>query len=122
VSVDISSKNQNTPPSPKSSPILRTNIFVAKPDFKPIAEHPAPRNSTKHFPEMRICPVSSLLEIAQAADLLPIEQKRKLIAFLLTRLHAANDELPPVRDIPKKTLEAWVADDEKGFRKFLARS
>ena len=71
---------------------------------------------------MRFFPMSSLLEIAQAANLLPIEQKRELFAFLLTRLHAANDELPPVRDIPKETLDAWVADDEKGFRKFLAGS
>jgi hypothetical protein len=31
-----------------------------------------------------------------------------------------GDELPPVRDIPKATIDKWVADDEEGYRKFLA--
>jgi hypothetical protein len=66
--------------------------------------------------------VSSLLEIEQAADVLPIEQKKELVAFLLTRLRGENEELPPVRDIPKETIDAWVADDEEGYRKFLAGS
>ena len=64
--------------------------------------------------------MSSLLEIEQAADVLPVEQKKELVAFLLTRLRAADDELPPVRDIPKKTIDRWVADDEEGYKKFLA--
>jgi hypothetical protein len=66
--------------------------------------------------------MSSLLEIEQAADVLPIEQKKELVAFLLTRLRGENEELPPVRDIPKETIDAWVADDEEGYRKFLAGS
>jgi hypothetical protein len=66
--------------------------------------------------------VSSLLEIEQAADVLPIEQKKELVAFLLTRLRGENEELPPLRDIPKETIDAWVADDEEGYRKFLAGS
>jgi hypothetical protein len=28
--------------------------------------------------------------------------------------------LPPPRDIPKATIEQWVAEDEDGFRKFKA--
>ncbi len=47
--------------------------------------------------------MSSLLEIEQAADVLPVEQKKELVAFLLTRLRAADEDLPPVRDIPKET-------------------
>ncbi len=66
--------------------------------------------------------MSSLLEIEQAADVLPIEQKKELVAFLLTRLRGENEELPPLRDIPKETIDAWVADDEEGYRKFLAGS
>jgi hypothetical protein len=66
--------------------------------------------------------VSSLLEIEQAADVLPIEQKKELVAFLLTRLRGEKEDLPPVRDIPKETIDAWVADDEEGYRKFLAGS
>jgi hypothetical protein len=64
--------------------------------------------------------MSSLLEIEQAADVLPVEQKKELVAFLLTRLRAADDDLPPVRDIPKETIDRWVADDEEDYKKFLA--
>jgi hypothetical protein len=64
--------------------------------------------------------MSSLLEIEEAADVLPIEEKKELVAFLLTRLRGVNDELPPVRDIPKETIDRWVADDEEGYRNFLA--
>jgi hypothetical protein len=64
--------------------------------------------------------MSSLLEIEEAADVLPIEEKKELVAFLLTRLRGAGDELPHVRDIPKEIIDRWVADDEEGYRKFLA--
>ena len=64
--------------------------------------------------------MSSLLEIEEAADVLPIEEKKELVAFLLTRLRGVGAELPPVRDIPKETIDRWVADDEEGYRKFLA--
>lgn len=64
--------------------------------------------------------MSSLLEIEEAADVLPVEEKKELVAFLLTRLRGVNDELPPVRDIPKETIDRWVADDEEGYREFLA--
>jgi hypothetical protein len=50
--------------------------------------------------------VASLLEIKQAADVLPIEQKKELVAFLQTRLSGENEELPPLRDIPKETTVA----------------
>jgi hypothetical protein len=64
--------------------------------------------------------MSSLLEIEEAADVLPIEEKKELVAFLLTRLRCVGDELPPVRDIPKATFDKWVTKDEEGYRKFLA--
>jgi hypothetical protein len=64
--------------------------------------------------------MSSLLEIEEAADVLPIEEKKELVAFLLTRLRGVGDALPPVRDIPKTTIEKWVAEDEEGYRKFVA--
>jgi hypothetical protein len=64
--------------------------------------------------------MSSLLEIEEAADVLPIEEKKELVAFLLTRLRGGGDELPPVRDISKETIDRWVADDEKGYKRFLA--
>ena len=61
----------------------------------------------------------SLLEIQKAADALSIEEKRKLIIFLLKRLRGIQGELPPVRDIPKETIEKWIEDDEAGYQKFL---
>jgi hypothetical protein len=64
----------------------------------------------------------SLLEIEEAADVLPVEEKKELVAFLLTRLRGSEAELPPVSDIPKETIDRWVADDEEGYRKFLAGS
>ena len=61
----------------------------------------------------------TLLEIQKAADALSIEEKRKLIIFLLKRLRGIQGELPPVRDIPKETIEKWIEDDEAGYQKFL---
>ena len=62
----------------------------------------------------------ALLDIQKAAEGLPIEEKRDLMIFLLRSLHGHQVELPPVRDIPKATINKWVADDEEGYRKFLA--
>jgi hypothetical protein len=64
--------------------------------------------------------VSTLAEIKQAAEVLPVEQKQRLVAFLLTGLRKDGAPLPPPRDIPKATIEQWVAEDEEGFRKFKA--
>jgi hypothetical protein len=55
----------------------------------------------------------TLLEIQKAAEGLPIEEKRDLMIFLLRSLHGHQVELPPVRDIPKATINKWVADDEE---------
>jgi hypothetical protein len=64
----------------------------------------------------------SLWKIQQAADALPAEQKKELVAFLWSHLRGSAAELPPARDIPISTIQAWVADDEEGYRKFLAGS
>jgi len=61
----------------------------------------------------------TLLEMQKAADALSIEEKRKLIIFLLKRLWGIQGALPPVRDIPKETIEKWIEDDEAGYQKFL---
>ena len=62
----------------------------------------------------------TLLEIQKAADALSMEEKRELIIFLLRSLRDHQVELPPVRDIPKATIDKWIADDEEGYRNFLA--
>jgi hypothetical protein len=61
----------------------------------------------------------TLLEIQKAADALSIEGKEELMIFLLRRLRENQVELPPVRDIPNETIEAWIEDDELGYRNFL---
>ena len=61
----------------------------------------------------------TLLEIQKAAESLSIEEKRHLIIFLLRRLRNNQVELPPVRDIPKKTIEKWIEDDESCYSNFL---
>ena len=61
----------------------------------------------------------TLLEIQKAADALSIEEKRHLMIFLLRRLRNNQVELPPVRDIPKETIEKWIEDDESGYKNFL---
>ncbi len=60
------------------------------------------------------------MEIEEAADVLPIEEKKEIVAFLLNCLRGVGDELPPIRDILQETIDKWVADDEEGYRKFLA--
>ena len=65
-------------------------------------------------------PMSTLAEIEQAAEVLPVEQKQRLLFSLLTGLRKGGAQLPPPRDIPKATIEQWVAEDEEGFRKFKA--
>ena len=65
-------------------------------------------------------PMSTLAEIEQAAEVLPVEQKQRLLFSLLTGLRKGGAQLPPPRDIPKATIERWVAEDEEGFRKFKA--
>lgn len=64
--------------------------------------------------------MSTLAEIEEAAGVLPVEQKQRLVAFLLTGLRKDGAKLPPPRDISKATIEQWVAEDEEGFRKFKA--
>ena len=65
-------------------------------------------------------PMSTLAEIEQAAEVLPVEEKQRLLASLLIGLRKGGAQLPPPRDIPKATIEQWVAEDEAGFRKFKA--
>jgi hypothetical protein len=61
----------------------------------------------------------TLLEIEKAADALSIEEKREVIIFLLKRLRGHENGWPPVRDIPKETIEKWIEEDEAGYQKFL---
>ena len=64
--------------------------------------------------------MSTLAEIEAAADALPAEQKQELLLFLAARLRAGTGELPPPREFSREQIEQWIADDEAGYRRFLA--
>ena len=64
--------------------------------------------------------MSTLAEIEAAADALPAEEKQELILFLAARLRAGAEELPPPREFSREQIEQWIADDEAGYRCFLA--
>lgn len=62
--------------------------------------------------------MSTLSEIEAAADQLPPEQQQELLLFLGARLHPAGGHVPPPRDIPLEQIQAWIAEDEAGYRRF----
>ncbi len=61
--------------------------------------------------------MSTLAEIEAAADSLPPEQKQELFLFLAARLRGGG-QLPPPREFSPEQIEAWIADDEEGMRRF----
>ncbi len=64
--------------------------------------------------------MSTLTEIEAAADALSPEQKQELFLFLAARLRAGSTQLPAPREINREQIEAWIADDEEGMRRFRA--
>jgi hypothetical protein len=63
--------------------------------------------------------MSTIDEIEAAIDSLPSEQKQELFLFLAARLRGAG-QLPPPREFNREQIEAWIADDEEGMRRFRA--
>ena len=64
--------------------------------------------------------MSTLTEIEAAADQLRPEEKQELILFLATRLRASGAELPLPRSFSKEQIQLWIAEDEEGYRRFVA--
>jgi hypothetical protein len=64
--------------------------------------------------------MSTLAEIEAAADELRPEEKQELILFLSTRLRVAGAELPPPRSFSKEQIQQWIAEDEEGYRRYIA--
>jgi hypothetical protein len=64
--------------------------------------------------------MATLTEIEAAADALPSDQKQELFLFLAARLRAGTTQLPAPREIEREQIEAWIADDEEGMRRFRA--
>lgn len=64
--------------------------------------------------------MTTLAEIEAAADALPPEQKQELFLFLAARLRAGSARLPAPREFSREQMDAWIADDEEGMRRFKA--
>ncbi len=64
--------------------------------------------------------MTSLTEIEAAADALPPDQKQELFLFLAARLRAGSGQLLTPREFGRDQIEAWIADDEEGLRRFKA--
>ncbi|MBI2928333.1 MAG: hypothetical protein HYY24_21905 [Verrucomicrobia bacterium] len=62
--------------------------------------------------------MSTLVEIEQAADALPAEQKQELMLFLAARLRAGGARLPEPRKFTREQIEQWIAEDEAEMRRF----
>lgn len=63
--------------------------------------------------------MSTIDEIEAAIDSLPSDQKQELFLYLAARLRGAG-QLPPPREFSREQIEAWIADDEEGMRRFRA--
>jgi hypothetical protein len=61
--------------------------------------------------------MTTLAEIEAAADALPVEQKQELLLFLAVRLRETG-QLPGPREFTREQIDAWIADDEEGMRRF----
>ena len=64
--------------------------------------------------------MNTLTEIEVAVDTLTQAQKEELFLFLVARLRSESGELPPPREFSREQLQRWIADDEAGYRRFLA--
>jgi hypothetical protein len=73
----------------------------------------------RHFTE-EIDTMTTLTEIEAAADALSSEQQQELFLFLAARLRAGSTQLPSPREFSRPQIEAWIADDEEGMRRFQA--
>lgn len=62
--------------------------------------------------------MSTLPEIEEAADALPVKEKEELFLFLATRLRGQAQEPVPPREFSLEQLQRWIADDDAGYRRF----
>jgi hypothetical protein len=64
--------------------------------------------------------MSTLAEIESAAAQLRPEEIQELILFLSTRLQATGVDIPSPRTFDRAKIHQWIAEDEEGYRRFLA--
>ena len=66
--------------------------------------------------------MSTLAEIEQAAEKLPLEQKQELMLFLGARLRAERAGLPEPRQFSREQVQSWVTEDEADLKSFREQS
>jgi len=64
--------------------------------------------------------MGTLTEIESATELLPKEQQRELLLFLLERLRADGPPLPEPRVFSDEQMKAWMDEDEADMWRFQA--
>ncbi|MCG3149791.1 MAG: hypothetical protein PCFJNLEI_03256 [Verrucomicrobiae bacterium] len=62
--------------------------------------------------------MSTLTEIEEATEKLPVTQKQELMLFLAARLRAAGAQLPEPRQFSREQMAAWIAEDEADLQQF----
>jgi hypothetical protein len=62
--------------------------------------------------------MSTLVEIENAVEALPAEQKQELLLFLAARLRAAGGRLPEPREFSRQQVDGWIAEDEVEMQRF----
>jgi len=62
--------------------------------------------------------MSTLSEIEEAVDALPLAEKQELMLFLAARLRSQVGDLPAPRKFSGEQLSGWIAEDETDMQRF----
>jgi hypothetical protein len=65
--------------------------------------------------------MSTLTEIEAAADRLSPEEKLRLVRFLVHSMPPTRTPMPEPRDFTVEEMSAWLDEDQRAGREFLAR-
>lgn len=65
--------------------------------------------------------MSTLTEIEQAAKQLSDDEKRQLLISVVSSLRRQSDAVPPPRKFAPEQIKAWLDEDERDGREFMAR-
>ncbi|MDB6057804.1 MAG: hypothetical protein JWO95_1648 [Verrucomicrobiales bacterium] len=62
--------------------------------------------------------MSTLAEIEQAAEKLPLQEKTELLRFMLRIVPVDQSQLPEARVFSKEEVQGWLEEDEASMRRF----
>lgn len=61
--------------------------------------------------------MTTLAEVEAAAEQLPQPEQQDLMLFLARRLRMNKHSLPPPREFTREQIDAWIQEDEVGYRR-----